>query len=48
VLLGDEQQPRRMERGCSGSPFELAGIVFLDSDASGGIGVRLKKESRQA
>jgi hypothetical protein len=25
-------------------PFEQAGIVFLDSDASGGIGARLEKE----
>jgi hypothetical protein len=27
------------------SAFEQAGIVFLDDDASGGVGVRLKKES---
>jgi hypothetical protein len=27
------------------STFEQAGIVFLDGDAGGGIGVRLKKES---
>jgi hypothetical protein len=27
------------------SAFEQAGNVFLDSDASGGVGVRLKKES---
>jgi hypothetical protein len=26
------------------SAFEQAGIVFLDSDASGGIGARLEKE----
>jgi len=29
------------------SALEQAGIVFLDSDASGGVGVRLKKESPQ-
>jgi hypothetical protein len=27
------------------SAFEQAGFVFLDGDASGGIGVRLKKET---
>jgi hypothetical protein len=28
------------------SAFEQAGFVFLDGDANGGIGVRLKKESQ--
>jgi hypothetical protein len=29
------------------SAFEQAGIVFLDEDASSGVGVRLKKEPKR-